>query len=134
MAALSQRMKPVAGDLSPESFQYRQIPRDRMVLVIAGEHAFQPSAGLHHRFMHPAAEFLLDCLQFLSPPIAVGDTPDFEAPQTVLRTDVTEAQKGECLRFPFSTFLPVHPGETPEPDQPSFVFVQFQSILEQVFP
>ena len=37
MAALSQRMEPVAGDLLPESFQHLQISRDCMVLVIAGE-------------------------------------------------------------------------------------------------
>ena len=45
-----------------------------------------------------------------------------------------EAQKGERLRFPFSTFVPVLPGETPEPDQPGLVFVQFQPILAQLFP
>ncbi len=123
MAALFQRMEPVAGDLSPESFQHRQIPRDRMVLVIAVEHAFQPFARPRHRLVHPAPEVLPDCLQFLPPPVAVGDAPDFESPQTVLRTDVPESQKGECLRFPFPTFLPVLPGVTPKPDQPSLVFV-----------
>jgi hypothetical protein len=105
-----------------------------MVLVIAVKHAFQPFARSRHRIVHPAAEVLLDCLQFLPPPVAVGDAPDFESPQTVLRTNVTESQKGECLRFPFPAFLPVQPGKTPEPDQPSLVFVQFQSILAQLFP
>ena len=116
MAALCQRMEPVAGDLSPESFQYRPISRDCMVLVIAVEHALQPSADLRHRFVHPPAEFLFDRLQFLPPSVAVGYAPDFESPQTVLRTDMLEAQKGERLRFPFPTFVPVLPGIAPEPD------------------
>lgn len=134
MAALFQRMEPVAGDLSPESFQHRLIPRDRVVLVIAAEHAFEPCPRPRHRGVHPATEVLLDGLQFLPPPVAVGDAPDFESPQTVLRTDVPESQKGECLRFPFPTFLPVQPGKAPKPDQPSLVFVQFQSLLAQMLP
>ena len=105
-----------------------------MVLVIAVEHAFQPSADLRYRFVHPPTEFLLDFLQFLPPSVAVGYAPDFVSPQTVLRANMLEAQKGERLRFPFPTFLPVLPGETPEPDQPSLFFVQFQSILAQLFP
>ena len=134
MAALSQRMEPVAGDLSPESLQHCQIPWDCMVLVIAVEHALQPSADLRHRFVHPTTEFLLDALQFLPPSVAVGNAPDFESPQTVLRADMLEAQKGERLRFPFPTFVSVLPGETPKPDQPGLVFVQFQPVLAQLFP
>ena len=122
-------MEPVAGDLSPESFQHRQVSRDCMVLVVTVEDAFQPSADLRHRVMHPPTEFLLDFLQFLPPSVAVGDAPDFESPQTVLRAHMPEAQKGERLRFPFPTFVPVLPGETPEPDQPGLVFVQFQPVL-----
>ena len=80
MAALSQRMEPVAGDLSPESLQHCQIPRDCMILVIAVEHALQPSADLRHRLVHPAAEFLLDFLQFLPPSVAVGDASDLIVP------------------------------------------------------
>ena len=134
MAALFQRMKPGAGDLSSESRQHRQIARDCMVLVVAGEYASQPSADVRCRSVHPPTELLLDFLQFLPPSVAVGDAPDFESPQTVLRTDVLEAQKGERLRFPFPTFIPVLPGETPEPDQPGLVFVQFQPILAELFP
>ena len=104
-----------------------------MVLVIAVEHAFQPFARPRHRVVRPATKVLLDCLQFLPPPVAVGNAPDFESPQTVLRAHMLEAQKGERLRFPFPTFLPVLPGETPEPDQPSLVFVQFQPILAKLF-
>src|SRR6266542_4256395 len=105
-----------------------------MVLVIAAEYALQPSADLRHRVVHPATELLLDALQFLPPPVAIGNAPDFESPQTVLRTYVFEAQKGERLRFPFSTFVPVLPGEAPEPDQPGLFFVQFQPVLAQLFP
>ena len=134
MAALFQRMEPVAGDLLPETRQHRQISRDCMVLVVTVENAFQPSSNLRHRVVHPPAEFLLDFLQFLPPSVAVGNAPDFESPQTVLRADMLEAQKGERLRFPFPTFVPVLPGETPEPDQPSLFFVQFQSVLAELFP
>src|SRR6202008_3413781 len=104
---LSQRTVPVAGDLSPESCQHRQIPGNRVVLVVAVEYASQPSADLRYRFVHPPADFLLDGLQFLPPSVAVGDAPDFESPQTVLRTDMLEAQKGERLWFPLPTFVPV---------------------------
>src|SRR5438094_282157 len=127
-------MEPLTGDLSPESFQHRQVHRDCMVLVIAVEHALQPSADLRHQVVPPATEFLLDALQFLPPPVAVGNAPDFESPQTVLRTDMLEAQKGERLRFPFPTFVPVLPGEAPKPDQPGLFFVQFQPVLAQLFP
>src|ERR1019366_337369 len=76
LAALSQRMKPVAGDLLPESFQHRQISRDCMVLVITVKHTLQPSADLRHRFVHLPAEFLPDRLRFLPPSVAVGNAPD----------------------------------------------------------
>src|SRR5580692_3723231 len=109
-------MQPVAGDLLPESRQHRHISGDCVVLVITVEYAPQPSSNLRHRFVHPPTEFLLDCLQFLAPSVALGDAPDFKSPQTVLRTDVLEAQKGERLRLPFPTLLPVLPGEAPEPD------------------
>ena len=134
MAALSQRTEPVAGDLLPESRQHWQISGDGMVLVISVEYATQPSADLRYRFVHLPAEFLLDFLQFLPPSVAVGNAPDFESPQTVLRTDMLEAQKGERLRFSFPTFVPVLPGKAPEPDQPGLVFVQFQPILAELFP
>ncbi len=94
----------------------------------------QPSADLRYRLVHPPTEFLLNLLQFLPPSLTVGNAPDFESPQTVFRANMLEAQKGERLRFPFSTFVPVLPGETPEPDQPGLVFVQFQPILAQLFP
>ena len=134
LAALFQRMEPVAGDLSSESRQYRQISRDGVVLVIAVEYAPQPSANRRDRCVHPPTELLLDFLQLLPPSFAVGDAPDFESPPSVLRADMLEAQKGERLRFPFSTFVPVLPGETPKPDQPGLIFVQFQPILTQLFP
>ena len=134
MAALFQRMKPVAGDLSSESREHRQIAWNCMVLVVAVEHAPQPSADLRCRFVHPPSKFLLDFQQFLPPSVAVGNAPDFESPQTVLRADMPEAQKGERLRFPFPTFVPVLPGEAPEPDQPGLVFVQFQPVLAQLLP
>src|SRR6266566_134821 len=127
-------MVPVAGDLSPESFQPRQIAGDCMVLVIAVEHAFQPCPDLRYRIVHLPADLLLEFLQFLPPSVAVGYAPDFESPQSVLRTYMVEAQKGERLRFAHATFVPVLPGETPEPDQPGLVFVQFQSVLAQLFP
>src|ERR1022692_694147 len=92
-------MKPVAGDLSSESRQHRQIPGNRVVLVIAVGYASQPFADLRHRFVHPPMDFLLNRLQFLPPSVAVGNAPDFKSPQTVLRADMPEAQKGERLRF-----------------------------------
>ena len=64
---------------------------------------------------------------------AVRNAPDFESAQTVFRTGVLEAQKGERLRFPLSTLFPVLPGVASEPDQLGLVFVQFQSVLRQPF-
>src|SRR5260370_10421284 len=102
-------MEPVAGDLSPESLQHRQISRDRMVLVIAVEHAFQPSADLRYRVLHPPAKFPLNFQQFLPPSAAAGNAPDFESPHTVLRLNMLESPKGERLRFSFPTSVPVMP-------------------------
>jgi len=87
-----------------------------VVLVITVEDAFQPSSHLRHRIVHPPTEFLLNCLQFLPLSVAIRYAPDIESPQTVLRTDMFESQKGERLRFPFPTLFPVLPGEAPEPD------------------
>src|SRR5438445_10038130 len=109
-------MEPVAGDLSPESLQHCQIPWDCMVLVIAVEHALQPSADLRHRLVHPTTELLLDALQLLPPSVALGNAPDIEWRQTVLRTDILQAENGERRRFPFATFVSVLPGETSRPD------------------
>ena len=95
MAALSQRTEPVAGDLSSESRQHRQISGNRMVLKVAIEYASQVRAGLRNRVVHPLTNFLLDCPQFLPPPVAVCNAPNFEPAQTVLRTDVLESQKGK---------------------------------------
>jgi hypothetical protein len=57
--------------------------------------------------------------------------PDVESPQTVLRTDVPEPQKLERLRFSLSPLFPLLARKASEPDQPGFVFVQFQSVLRQ---
>src|ERR1035437_7406336 len=103
-----------------------------MILVVAVEYAPQPSADLRYRVVHPSSKFLLDFQQFRPSSVAVGDAPDFESPQTVLRAYMLEAQKGERLRFPFPTCVPVLPGETPEPDQPGLVFVQFQPVSAQL--
>src|SRR4051812_28884964 len=105
-----------------------------MVLVVAVEHASQPSADLRYRVVHPPTKFLLEFQQFLPSSDAVGNAPDFESPQTVLRAYMLEAQKGKRLRFSLSTFVPVLPGETPEPDQPGLFFVQFQPVLTELFP
>jgi hypothetical protein len=105
-----------------------------MVLVVAVEDASQPSSGLRNRVVHPLSDLLLDCVQFLPSPVAVCDTPNFESPQTVLCTDVLESQKGKRLWLPLPAFVPVLPGEAPEPDQPGLFFVQFQPILAQLFP
>jgi len=53
LAALFQRMKPVAGDLSPEALQHAQIPWDCMVLVVAVQHALQPFSNRLHTVVHP---------------------------------------------------------------------------------
>ena len=63
MTALAQTPVPEAHHLAPESRQYRQIPRYRMVLVIAAQHALQPFSDLRNRRVHPPAKFLLQFLQ-----------------------------------------------------------------------
>ena len=68
-----------------------------MVLEVAIEYASQVDAGLLHRVVHPLTDFLLNCQQFLPPPVAVCDAPNFKPAQTVLRTDVLESQKGKRL-------------------------------------
>jgi hypothetical protein len=42
LTALAQRSVPEARHLVPEARQYRQIPRNRMVLVVTAQHAPQP--------------------------------------------------------------------------------------------
>ena len=56
------------------------------------------------------------CLQqFLPPSFPSLNAADFESAPTVLPADGLESRKGERLRFSLSTFLPVLPGEAPEP-------------------
>jgi hypothetical protein len=112
--------EPVAGDLWSKARQHCQVARDCMVLVVAVEYAPQPSANLRCRFVHLSAKSLLNFLQFLPPSVAIANAPDFESPQTVLRTytltrRILEAQKGERLRFRSSIPGPSMPLSTLHP-------------------
>ena len=132
LTALAQRSEPEAGHLVPESGQYRQIPRYRMVLVVTAQYAPQPFSDLRNRRVHSPAEFLLQFLQFLPPSFAVRNASDFEPAQPVLPADMLESQEGERLRFSLSTLGPVERCEPPESDQPCLVFIQLQPILPQM--
>jgi hypothetical protein len=94
-----------------------------MRLGVAAAYALQPSPDLRYRILHLSAKLLLTFQQFLPPSLAVADTPDFQSPQTVLRSYMLEAQKGERLRFPFPFFVPLLPRQSPHPDQALLPFV-----------
>src|SRR5215510_9122753 len=78
VTTLAQYSMPQPSHLTPESRQHRQVPRDRMVLVVAAQYALQIFSDLLNRRVHPPAEFLLHFLQFLPPSIAVRNAPDLE--------------------------------------------------------
>ncbi len=111
-----------------------QVPWPGVVLVITAQHAPQPFSSLRNRLVHLSAQLLLNLLQLLALSTAVRDAPDFETAQSVLRTDVPEAQKGERLRFPFPSLGPVLRRETPKPDQGCLLFVQLQTKPSQIYP
>ncbi len=105
-----------------------------MVLVVSPQYAAQPFSDLGNRLMHPPAELLLEFSQFRPPSFAVRNAPDLEPASFGIRTDMFESQKGERLRFPFSTLGPVQLGEPPESNQLGLIFVQLQPVPPQMFP
>jgi hypothetical protein len=79
--------------------------------------------------MHAPAELLLKFSHLGSHAPADRLASHGETPESVLPTDMFEAQKIEPLRFPFSSTFPVLFGKPPEFDPARPFQVEFQSKL-----
>ena len=83
--------------------------------------------------MHPAAQLLLQLLQFRAHPFARRLAPDDESP-LLESTVVRESQEVEGLRLSLSTRAPVRLGETPELDESRFIWMDLQPEFRQPLP
>jgi hypothetical protein len=104
-----------------------------MVLVIAQHNLPKPDTDLGCTMMLPALKFGLNGFELRDHPLLRRNPPDDEWSGSELATEMGEAQKRECLWFPFATPLSSLRSEPPELDQSCLVRVQFQTELCKPF-
>src|SRR5580704_4967761 len=92
LTAAANNLPPEPEQTMPEPPERSAVPRYRVVLIITALHSSKPFANLRQRFVHPAAEFLLELLQFCSHPFARRFAPDDES-AFLESTVVRESQK-----------------------------------------
>jgi len=131
LAARTQDASPISADSFSEATEYGQVARNRMVSVIALDHAFQPRSHEHNRLMHLPAQFLLDGKEFGPQPLRRGAPPDHKVAPRVPATEVREPEEREGLRLPFSALLSIRRREAPELDQSRLLRMDLQSELRQ---
>ena len=107
----------------PERPQARKVSWYRVVIEVALDDRLQPSSGLGQRIVHAHPKLLLDLSQLASYAFADRFAPYHEAPETVLPADMSESQKVERLRLPFSSTFPVLFGKPAEFDPARLVWV-----------
>src|SRR5580704_5436651 len=130
LAALRQRTMPEPTNSESKKHQRRFIHGHPVVADVSTHHCLQPFALFRDRFVHPSLKFGLHLIQFRLQPFA------YRLPQhsvhsiaSLLDADMRKAEKVECLRFPFSTPLPVVDRKRTKLQQPRFLGMQFQVEL-----
>src|ERR1041384_2520750 len=134
LAASPQRPVPVAHYLKTKRRQRAQVGRHPVVPVVTRNHRPQPLTNFGHALMHSFAQFLSVFLQLGSFPLAHRPPIDREhSVASLLATDMREAKKVECLRFPFATPLSIVGGKVAKLDDARFLRMQFQFELGEPF-
>jgi hypothetical protein len=134
LTATNQNVSPEPIHALPEGAQQIDIPRNSMVLVVAGDDLPKPCTDLAGAIMLPASKLCLDGFQLRNHPLFRSDSPDGEGVGLMASPAVAgEAQEHEGLRFSLSSLPPFVGRITPELDQPSLVRVKFQAELRQPF-
>src|SRR6266404_4434371 len=127
LAATPQRPVPVTGDMKAKRRQRGYVRRHSVVPVVSSNHRPQPLTGFGYSMMHSFAKFRFDFLQLGSFPLAHRPPPHREHPMASrLTTNVREAKKVECLRFPLSPPLSIFSRIATELDDARFRGMQFQ--------
>jgi hypothetical protein len=117
LAATSQRLEPVSGDLDPESQDRREVAWHGVVGEMSSHYAGQPSALLGDGQMPASLELVFDLSKFGPHPFLDRGAPKPEASAPALPADVREAQEVERFGLAESTLCPVRGGVPPELDQ-----------------
>ena len=131
---MDQHAPPESGHPRAKCRQTVNVSRYRVVVEVTLDDRPKPLARLRHRFVHPSTQLLLDFQQLGPHPFAHRLALQRIAPVPVLPADMRESQKVERLGFPFSSLFPVSFGKPPELNPARFVWVQFQSKLQQPLP
>ena len=134
LAATPQRPVPVTNDMKAKRRQRVLIGRHPVVPVVSPNHQPKPFTNFGHSQMHSFTKFRFDFLQLGSFPLVHRPPQHREHPVASLPgTDVREAKKVECLRFPLSTPLSILSRIATELDDPRFPGMQFQLELGEAF-
>src|SRR5712692_1082414 len=134
LAASPERPIPAGHDLKAKRSQRVLIGRHPVVPVVSPNHQPKPLTNFGHSLMHSFAKFLFDFNLLGSFPLAHCPPQHREHPvASLLGTDVREAKKVECLRFPLSSPLSIFSRIATELDDARFLGMQFQFELSEAF-
>src|SRR6202050_5887038 len=111
-------MPPVTTKPFSEPRKYRQVARNRVVLVVTLHHPFQPRSDERDRLMHHPAQLLLNNSELCPHPLCRRVPPDHKTACRVRATKVREPEERECCRFPLASLPPIGRRQTPEPAHP----------------
>src|SRR6202162_1139958 len=118
----------------PKKAHRAKISRYSMVLIEALQNPPQPCSGLVQRFVHPAAQRLLNLLQLRHHPLFRRLTPDHKQAPWTAPTLVNESEERERLWFLLSPLAPVHSRIPAELQQTRLLRMKFQIELRQPLP
>src|SRR6202163_229344 len=127
--ALPHEFQPI-----PKDAHRPKISRYSVVLIEALQNAPQPCSGLVQRFVHPAAQRLLNLLQLRHHPLFRRLTPDHKQAPWTAPTLVNESEECERLCFLLSPLAPVHGRKPAELQQTRLLRMKFQIELRQPLP
>src|SRR5213083_1639907 len=132
LAPSPKRSVPVTRYLKTKRLQRLQVHRNTIIPIVSLNNRPKPLSYLGHRPMHSSPQFLSDFPKLCSFPLAYRLPDHRKHPvASLLATDVREAKKIECLRFPFPTLFSIVGCISAKLDQPRFLGMQFQLELAE---
>src|SRR6266508_1083419 len=133
LTSTPQRPTPVTDHVKAKRRQRVQVRRHTIVPIVSRDYRPKPLAHFSHSMVHSFAQFRFDLLQLRSFPLTHRPPIDREHSAALLATDVREAQKVECFRFPFATPLSIVCCVVAKLDDARFLGMQFQFELGETF-
>jgi hypothetical protein len=130
LAAPRQRAMPEPSHLESKKSQRRSVHGHSVISEVSTHHRLQPFTLFGNGFVHPSLKLGFYLVQLRLQPFA-DRLPQHRTHSVapLLRADMREAEKVECLGLPFSTPLPVVDRKRTKFQQPRFLGMQLQVEL-----